>query len=145
MSTNWTADLVPIAPFVMIVFVVWFASLVRRAQERHRADLQKDLLTKFTSAQEVSDFMKTDAGKLLMPAPTRSRTPASRAGTGIFIVVVGLALLASSMLMPEAEVHNGLQVAGLLAIGAGIGFLISAVVTQKLSRKWREEEGSTAQ
>jgi uncharacterized membrane protein len=141
---NWTDSLISISPFIMIIFVVWFVSLVRRAQERHRAELQKDLMAKFTSAQEVSEFMKTEAGKLLMPTPERRRTSASRAGTGTFIVVVGFALLASSMLMPEAEVHNGLQVAGLLAIGAGIGFLISAVVTQKLSRKWGEEESRTS-
>ena len=136
-------DLVPFAPFVMIIFLVWFGTIKRRAQDRNRTELQKDLLTKFSSGQELAEFMKTDGGKLLMPPPERSRTPASRAGTGVFIVVVGLAFLASSMLMPEAEVHNGLQVAGLLAIGAGIGFLISAFVTHKLSRKWGEEEGRT--
>jgi hypothetical protein len=139
---DWTMNLVPLSPFVMIIFVVWFGSLVRRAQERHRADLQKDLLTKFTSAQELNEFLKTDGGKLLMPLPSRVHTPASRAGTGVFIVVVGLALLASSMFMPQAEAHDGLKVAGLLAIGAGIGFLISAVVTKNLSRKWGEESGN---
>jgi hypothetical protein len=136
---DWTMNLVPLSPFVMIIFVVWFGSLVRRAQERHRADLQKDLLTKFTSAQELNEFLKTDGGKLLMPLPSRVHTPASRAGTGVFIVVVGLALLASSVPLLGSEVRDGLQVAGLLAIGAGIGFLISAFVTQKLSRKWGEE------
>jgi len=136
-------DLVPFAPFVMIIFVVWFGTMKRRAQDRNRTELQKDLLTKFSSAQELTEFMKTDGGKLLMPEPERSRTPASRAGTGVFIIVVGLALLASSMLMPQAETHSGLQVAGLLAIGAGIGFLISAFVTHKLTQKWGEEESRT--
>ena len=136
-------DLVPFAPFVMIIFLVWFGTIKRRAQDRNRTEVQKDLLTKFSSAQELTEFMKTDGGKLLMPEPERSRTPASRAGTGVFIIVVGLALLASSMLMPQAEAHSGLQVAGLLAMGAGIGFLISAFVTHKLSRKWNEEEGRT--
>jgi hypothetical protein len=136
-------DLVPFAPFVMIIFVVWFGTIKRRAQDRNRTEVQKDLLTKFSSAQELTEFMKTDGGKLLMPEPERSRTPASRAGTGVFIIVVGLALLASSMLMPQAETHSGLQVAGLLAIGAGIGFLISAFVTHKLTQKWGEEESRT--
>jgi hypothetical protein len=137
------ADFIPFAPFVMIIFVVWFGTTKRRAQDRNRTELQKDLLTKFSSAQELTEFMKTDGGKLLMPAPEKFRTPASRAGTGVFIVIIGLALLASSMLIPEVESHNGLKVAGLLAIGAGIGFLISAFVTHKLSRKWGEEESRT--
>ena len=144
---NWTDNLVPIAPFVMIIFVVWFMSLVRRTQERHRAELQKDLMAKFTSAQEVSEFMKTDAGKLLMPTPERRRTSATRAGTGAFVIVVGLGLVAASLFASgfssDGAVHSGLRVAGLLAIAAGIGFLISAFVTQRLARKWGEEEGSS--
>jgi hypothetical protein len=136
-------SLVPISLFVMVIFVVWFGSLVRRAQERPRAELQKDLMAKFTSAQEVSEFMKTDAGQLLMPTPSRRSTPSSKAGTGVFIVIVGLGLLAASMFMPDADAHGGLQVAGLLAIGAGIGFLISAIVTRKQARKWGEEEGKS--
>jgi len=140
---DWTLNLVPLAPFVMVIFIVWFVSLRQRAQDRHRAEVQKDLLTKFSSAQELVEFIKTDGGKLLLPPPTQSRTPASRAGTGVFIVVVGIALLAASMFMPEADVHSGLQVAGLLAIGAGIGFLISAFVTHKLTLKWGEEESRT--
>jgi hypothetical protein len=46
-------------------------------------------------------------------------------------------------LMPQPEAHSGLQVAGLLALGAGVGFLISAFVTQKLSRKWSQDEVRT--
>jgi len=137
---DWTLNLVPLAPFVVIIFVVWFATLTRRAQDRHRAEMQKDLLTKFTSAQELTEFIKTDGGKLLMPAPAKPSTPASRAGTGTFIVIVGFGLLAASMFMPDPDAHGGLQVAGMLAIAAGIGFLISAFVTQKLNRKWGEED-----
>jgi Domain of unknown function (DUF6249) len=140
---GWVADaLVPISPFVMIIFVYWFISLVHRAKERHRAELQKDLMAKFTSAQEISEFMKTDAGKLLLPTPDRKRTPAARAGTGTFVIIVGLGLFAASLFSAEVEVHSGLRIAGLLAIAAGIGFLISAIVTQKLSQKWGEEEGN---
>jgi hypothetical protein len=137
------AGFIPFAPFIMIIFVVWFATIQRRAQDRNRTELQKDLLTKFSSAQELTEFMKTDGGKLLMPPPERPRTAASRAGTGVFIIVVSIALLASSMLMPQPEAHSGLQVAGLLALGAGVGFLISAFVTQKLSRKWSQDEVRT--
>jgi hypothetical protein len=136
--------LVPISPFVMIIFVYWFISLVQRAKERHRAELQKDLLAKFTSGQEVSEFMKTDAGKLLLPAPERRRTPASKAGKGVFIFIVGLGLLAASMLAPEAGVHSGLKIGGMLAIAAGIGFVISAVVAHKLSQKWGEQGRTTS-
>jgi hypothetical protein len=138
---NWTANLVPLAPFVMVVFVVWFASLKQRAQDRNRAEVQKDLLTKFSSAQELNEFLKSDGGKLLMPPPTRNRAPANRAGTGVFILVVGFGLLAAAKFTSQATIEDDLQIAALLAISAGIGFLISALVTEKLSRKWEKPDG----
>jgi len=85
----WSGILIPLAPFIMIIFAIWFGSRTKQAQAKHRAEMQKDLLTKFSSAQELSDFLKTDGGKLLMPEPVRERTPARRAGAGILVMVIG--------------------------------------------------------
>ena len=41
------------------VFVVWFVSRTRQAELRHRAELQKDLIAKFSSAQEITEFLAT--------------------------------------------------------------------------------------
>jgi hypothetical protein len=120
----------------MIIFIVWFGSMVRRARDRNRAEMQKELLTKFSSAQELSEFLQTDGGKLLMPLPERARTPANRAGTGVFVLVVGIGLLAAAKFSSQATLEDNLQIGALLAIAAGIGLLISALITQKLSRKW---------
>jgi hypothetical protein len=138
---NWTANLVPIAPFVMIVFIVWFVSLRLRAENRNRTELQKELLTKFSSAQELAEFLKTDGGKLLMPAPERRRTAANTAGTGVLVLVVGFGLLAGSWFSSQADIADDIRIGALLAIAAGIGLLISAVVTQKLSQKWNGQDG----
>ena len=101
-------------------------------------EMQKDLLTKFSSAQELTEFLKTDGGKLLMPAPVRGRTPANRAGIGVFVLVVGFGLLVAAKISSQSEMEDDLQIAALLAMAAGIGLLISAWITQKLSRKWGE-------
>ena len=141
---GWVADvLVPISPFVMVIFIVWFVSLTRRAQERHRAELQKDLLTKFSSPQELSEFLKTDGGKLLMPVPERPRTPARTAGASVIVLVVGFGCLAAALLTKQDDLKDNLLIAALLTIAAGVGLLISAFVTQKLSRKWGEEGKTT--
>jgi hypothetical protein len=125
----------------MIIFIVLFASMRQRAQDRNRTEMQKDLLTKFSSAQELAEFMKTDGGKLLMPAPERRRTPANTAGTGTLVLVVGFGLLAGSWFSSQADIADDIRIGALLAIAAGIGLLVSAFVTQKLSRKWDEQDG----
>ena len=138
---NWTENLIPLSPFIVIIFVFWFVSVTRRAQDRQRAEMQKELLTKFSSAQELNEFLKSDGGKLLMPAPVRRRTPANSAGTGVLVLVVGFGLLAAARYSTQPELMDTLRIAALLAIAAGIGLLISAFVTQKLSRKWDEQDG----
>ena len=136
----WSGILIPLAPFIMIIFAIWFGSRTKQAQAKHRAEMQKDLLTKFSSAQELSDFLKTDGGKLLMPEPVRERTPARRAGAGILVMVIGVGLMAASATHPpDVEFGNTLLVAGVIVIAAGIGLLISAFVTQRLARKWSTE------
>ena len=65
--------LIPLAPFIMIIFVIWFGSQVKKTQARHRAEMQKDMLAKFSSGQELAEFLKTDGGKLFMPEPARNQ------------------------------------------------------------------------
>jgi len=140
----WTGILVPLAPFIMIIFVIWFGSQVKKTQARHRAEMQKDLLTKFSSGQELAEFLKTDGGKLFMPEPARTRSPAHRAGAGILVLVIGVGLIAASTTHPpDVEFGNMLRVAGYIVIAAGVGLLISAFVTQRLARKWSVEDQKT--
>jgi hypothetical protein len=76
-----------------------------------------------------------------MPAPERRRTPANTAGTGTLVLVVGFGLLAGSWFSSQADIADDIRIGALLAIAAGIGLLVSAFVTQKLSRKWDEQDG----
>jgi len=137
---QWFAELASIAPFIMIIFVVWFGTQLRRSQDRHRADTHKELISKLSSAQEVNDFLKTDAGKQLIAPSQQSRSPSRRAGTGVLIIVVGLGIFAASNFMHYAEAHEGLMSAGVIASFAGIGFLLSAVISRHLSQKWGESD-----
>lgn len=136
---HWTSNLVPLAPFIMIIFVVWFGMNAKRAQNKNRTELQKEMLSKFSSAQELADFMKTDAGKLFMPEPERKHTPARRAGLGIFILVVGIGLYLSSMATHDEHNAGGAAMGGFIVIAAGIGMLLSAFISRKLAAKWESD------
>ena len=91
------AGLAIIGPFVVIILVVWFVIRNSMNQRRIRAELQKEVLAKFSSGQELSEFLHTDAGKRLMGEP-----PASRWGSKGRVIT--------------------LAVSGMIAVGAGAGF-----------------------
>jgi len=38
---DWSESLIPISPFIMIIFVVWFASMIKRTHARNRSEMQK--------------------------------------------------------------------------------------------------------
>jgi hypothetical protein len=142
---DWAGILVPLAPFVMIIVIVWVGSRSRQAESQRRAEMQKELLAKFSSVQELSEFLKSDGGKLFMPEPQKLRSPAHRVGTGILVLVVGAGMLVSTRFFTfDHDAHQVLSVAGVIVVAAGMGLLISAVVTQRLSRKWESETNSSS-
>src|SRR5215831_1016940 len=89
--------LVPIAPFVMIVAVVWFAMREKMARSRLRTDLQKEVVAKFASGQELTEFLNSESGKWFMEDKSSSKWT----GKGRAITLV---------------------VAGIISVGAGVGF-----------------------
>src|SRR5215204_3077286 len=91
-------QLIGLAPFVMVIFVVWFGTRAGMNKRAIRAELQKDILAKFSTGQDLSEFLATDAGKRFMREPQ-----------------------GSSKWAAKGRVIN-LAVAGIIAVGAGIGF-----------------------
>src|SRR2546425_11767853 len=90
--------LIPLAPFVMIIAVVWLGLREKMAQSRLRADLQKEVVAKFSSGQELAEFLNSESGKWFMQDKSFSRWAGK--GRAITLVVVGM-----------------------ICVGAGIGFL----------------------
>src|SRR5262252_266562 len=119
---EWTSNLIPLAPFIMIVVIVWFGMRAKHVESQRRAELQKELLAKFSTAQDLAEFMKTEGGKVFMSEPQKLRSPASRAGTATLVLVVGIGLLfASRMFLTfDRDAQQGMSVGGVIAIAAGI-------------------------
>jgi len=137
---EWFSNLIPLAPFIMIVMIVWFGTRSRQAEYQRRAEMQKELLTKFSSAQELAEFMKTDGGKLFMPEPQKVRSPANRVGVACLVLIVGIGLLVARVFATmDRDAQQGISIGGVIVIAAGIGLLISGLVSHHLSRKWESE------
>lgn len=118
---------------------VWLVSRHRRERNRARFDLQRRMLEKFGSAGEFTAFIQTEGGHdFLNSLSDEPRTQASRIFSSIqkgaicaLVGVVGFGIVAWEPrdLMPLA-IPSGV----LLAIG--LGYLVSAWATYRLSRKW---------
>ena len=133
---------------IIVVLVVFgFAALVLsifalrdQARIRHQAELQKELIAKFSSPQELAEFLNSDAGRFLIrgsgavaagspqPAPRKS-TANEVVGTtvcwGVLILAVGFGILAV----------RGLTLAASVLIALGIGFQINSILGYFFSKK----------
>jgi hypothetical protein len=128
---------------VMFAFVGLVLSLVAahiRAKIRHRTEVQKDLIARFTSPQELTDFLSSDAGKRLLhgakddvPAPWREASPRpfrEQVGIQISWGVLGLCVGAAIFVV------YGLTLPSALFIALGVAFEINALLRVLLTKKW---------
>jgi len=123
-------EITGIAPFVMIILIVWFGIQKSMNQNRMRAEFQKELLAKFSSAQELSEFLATDAGRRLTQESSESKWDYK--GRIIALAVAGMIILGAGI-----GFHFGGEDAEAAALftGIGIALLASAVVSYWLAKK----------
>ena len=67
------AVLITLVVFGFVAFVLWLVAAHIRAKIRHHAEVQKELIAKFSSPQELADFLNSEAGKLLIRGRRRRR------------------------------------------------------------------------
>lgn len=138
------AILIPISLFVAIaVTIIWVTSASNRRREvetRAQAEVHNRLIEKFGTSKEFVDFMQTDGGKVfLKPLPvTNPAAPYRKILTsitaGVILTMFGIALL---VLHAVAFDHDeGALGGGIIMLMIGIGFLLSAAISYRLSKAW---------
>jgi len=96
-------------PFLMIVgvtfafaaFLVWVAISKFRGGQKQHAEVQKEIVSKFSSGEELRAFLKSEEGKELfrnfdsegIPRRSLRERAVSRIGIGIVLMIVGGGLL----------------------------------------------------
>ncbi len=131
-----------------IAWTVWLGAKRRQEQGRAQTDLQHRLLDKFSSPQEIGDFLQTEGGRRFLSGLTIERTPVGtrHAGKrillalqiGTVVTLLGTATLSLGIVYPmhrPDEPHPAV-IFGLLVLAIGIGFLISAGISYRLSKAW---------
>jgi hypothetical protein len=127
-----------IAVFGTICFITWtiFSSVRKLRMARTQADVQTILLSRFDSAQNMTAYVQSDAGKQFLSglrfeheSPFAPMLACVR--WGIVIIFLGAALC---ILRAMGAVDSDAIVPGVLALALGIAFEVAAFVSWYLYR-----------
>lgn len=137
-----------IGPIGILAVIGWWFKIVItniRIQKtvRVQAEIQKQLLDKFDSAEDLKIYLQSDIGSKLMQNVTPERgSPYGKIlgsiQSGLILSLGGLAILFIRMqsIVVNSDESLALLFIGGLASALGIGFLVSAAAAYWLSRSW---------
>jgi hypothetical protein len=137
--------------------VVALAWLIRTLIEQRRwkqlsrtqSDVHNKILDRFNTTEQLIEYIRTPAGSKFLesaPIPLHVERPASgKTSTlaarimwsvqiGVVIAIVGLGMLLLSAVF-DKDASQGLFALGAIALCVGVGFIASAAVSLKLSRR----------
>ena len=127
---RWTVILI-LGQFAFLGFIIWVVARAREARLRLRSEERTRVLERFSSSQDLTDFLNSEAGSRLLDKkeaahPTRSL--AVTLAAGIITLFAGCAFL---LLVAGGGDPSGgnMIVPGLLFLMAGIGIVISAAIS----------------
>ena len=131
--------IIPVFFILVAFFIHMVATTLRRTRvAKAQAEIQVKLLDKFSSSQELLQYLQTDAGqRFFQPeeAPPEPKSPHSRilrsitAGTIMTFLGIGFVLL-------SRWIDDGMLVPGVFFLAIGLGFLVSSAISFYLSKSW---------
>jgi type II secretory pathway component PulF len=143
--------LVLLAVLATVGWVIYLAADTSKRQRRMKAqaELHGRLLDKFGSAREVVEFLQTPGGAQFVESISSDREePASgilrSTHRGIILMIVAAGFLFLNWYYRDSR-DNPLLVIGVILLCLGLGFLLSAAVSHRLSRTLGLAQRSGAQ
>ncbi|HUR34446.1 MAG TPA: hypothetical protein VM032_11675 [Vicinamibacterales bacterium] len=130
--------------FFMIGYICWLVVTFaqRRQQLKLLTEFNGKLLDRLGSVNDFSQFLQTEAGSRFMrDLAAEPINPASRpqerilraAQVGVVLVCLGLGLLLVGFFAVPGQSEEGLTTIGVIALSVGVGFVISAAASYRLS------------
>lgn len=152
MSDQMVQAIVMPVLFLCVGWIVWIVANNRRRGKvaEVQAQMQAKLFEKFGSSQEMIAYLNSEAGaKFLESASIEHTRPIGRVlgsiQAGFILCLLGIAMLIVRAATPahafydeiqRAQSTQGLLAVSLILLALGIGFLVSAGVSYKLSKNW---------
>ena len=134
-------ELVPLYPFAMIITVIWLGLRTSMARVRARTELQKEVVAKFSSGHELTEFLNSENGKSFLEDKYSSKW--TRRGRVITLIVAGIVCIGAG----AGFLFGGKdrEATGLF-IGVGLALIVSGAVSSWLARKvgLNDESNETA-
>jgi hypothetical protein len=139
--------LVPLGAFAMISWIIYTVvdGIRRSHQQRMLNQFQTKLLDRIGSVSEFSAFLNTEAGirflkGLTMVAEATARPHArilSAVQSGAVTAALGIGLYLYGWLTPSVpgEVVNGINAVATIFFAIGVGLLVSAALSYRLSKR----------
>lgn len=128
---------VPLGAFLMVIIIVWVASQEKQAKARYRAEVQRELIAKFSSGRELSEFLNSEGSRQMLGGAGEEAVQDPRRKI-IGLITGGLINMAMGAAFFLVAISRGFpfDLVGFIMLGVGAALLISAAVSHYLSRKW---------
>lgn len=144
---HFMQDLIPIIVLPALIFAfAWIISLIiaafrHRATLRAQAEFHNRILEKFSSADEFTDYLQSEAGRNFFenlgnePATPMTRILSS-VQRGIILTLLGLGFFLTRFVIGTADSYSVMIITATISMMVGIGFLISSAVSHQLAKSW---------
>jgi hypothetical protein len=143
MSENLTVAIILTTCACVFGWAVWVIAVnIRRSRSSKQVtELHARLLDRFAGSQELIAFLEGETGRRYFEAlESELKDPLNRIlnGTqlGIVLTLLGLSLVAVRASQSDEAARNALLLIGVPGVALGVGFLISAVISYRLSKSW---------
>ena len=139
MEVTETMSTIIVLP-VFFGFSTWIIKLFLDAKKaRLKSQLHHKLIEKFENVKELSEFLQSKSGSGFLRSLTiEGITPKDRimdaVSRGVIAACLGVAVLAVGMLFVEEWRY--VVSAGILIVALGVGYMVSAAVSFRLSKNW---------
>jgi len=127
-----------IAELAFAGWLIWVILHYRHRRERTRAEERDRLLARFTTAQELSDFLSSPGGERFFKNQATvprdaARKLASAVTTGVILLFLGMGFLIMGWMGNPAG--DRIFVPATILIMTGLGVLVSAAISARLLRR----------
>jgi len=127
-----------------IVIISFLKSLKQKANLQTKTDIYSRIIDKFGAAPEFIAFLQSEDGRYFIEEDiARSASPLSKIllsiQIGVILILFGAGLLALGNIWDTTlggDLFIILTITGTIAAMVGAGFIISSVISYKLSKRW---------
>lgn len=130
------ALLTPFGFFATCILIYWLWARLRQHRNEKQIEVQQQMLVKFETAGELSEFLASESGQQFMRQFESNpyRLILATLSIGIISGFLGLGFLGITVFSDQ-----DFSLAGVILLVLGAGFAAAAAVSRRLSVQWEKE------